>query len=201
MLLLWWTARRTDTARKRRLTSTSTITVRIADYSKASDAKSVSELLNEYAMDPMGDGERLPEDLLNALPKELSGVPHAFSVLAFDGAQAVGLCNCFGGFSTFKCKPLVNIHDCFVKSQFRGRGVVDAMFREVERVARERGACKITLEVLSKNLRAQKAYARSGFGAYELDPAAGHALFWQKKLSCKPDDRPVRRTAKSPARR
>lgn len=167
------------------------------DYNRARDRKDVQTLLNAYASDPMGDGEPLPPELLDNLPSALIAVPGAFSVVAYDAVsnEALGLCNCFEGFSTFKCKPLINIHDCYVVPKARGLGVVDCMLSEIERVAFARGACKITLEVLSENFRAQRAYTRFGFGAYELDPAAGHALFWQKVL--KPGAAPTPSRAKS----
>lgn len=155
--------------------------VRIADYTSA-DAKSIRLLLNAYAEDPMGDGESLPIEVQENIVPELSKVPGAFSVLAMFEDTTVGLCNCFTGFSTFKCKPLINIHDCYVHPDYRGLGVVDAMLSEVERISLDRGACKITLEVLSKNMRAQRAYRRNGFDSYQLDPRAGHALFWQKVI-------------------
>ena len=44
------------------------------------------------------------------------------------------------------------------------------------------GFCKITLEVLSSNHPAKQLYAGAGFAPYELDPMAGQALFWQKKI-------------------
>ena len=161
------------------------VIVRVADLSTNLDAKCVTTLLNEYAMDPFGDGSPLSSAVLSKLAKALAQVPGAFSVLAFDAksGRPIGLANCFAGFSTFKCKPLVNIHDCYVHRDYRGMGVVDKIVTEVERIALERGCCKITLEVLSANHRAQNAYRKAGFGAYELDPAAGQALFWQKVLT------------------
>ena len=56
------------------------------------------------------------------------------------------------------------------------------MFQYAERVARDRGYCKMTLEVLSGNLPAQHLYRSEGFVAYVLDEELGQALFWQKKL-------------------
>ncbi len=52
----------------------------------------------------------------------------------------------------------------------------------VEQIARVRGACKITLEVLSGNHSANRLYARVGFECYQLDPAMGQAQFLQKWL-------------------
>jgi len=160
----------------------STVTVVVADYADPVHSRLVGELLDDYAADEMGDGERLPHEILSQLASRLAEVPNAFSVLAWvDGAPA-GLANVFQGFSTFKCKPLLNIHDCFVRAQYRRSGVCSRMLAEVERIARERHCCKVTLEVLSQNLPAQAAYRRAGFAPYELDPKAGHALYWQRMI-------------------
>ena len=70
-----------------------------------------------------------------------------------------------------------------VLPEHRGRGIGHALLRAVEEEARGRGACKITLEVLSGNEPAKALYLALGYGDYQLDPAAGHALFWQKKLA------------------
>jgi ribosomal protein S18 acetylase RimI-like enzyme len=56
------------------------------------------------------------------------------------------------------------------------------MFARVEQEARRRGACKLTLEVLSNNKPALRTYEREGFASYQLDPEFGHAVFLQKKL-------------------
>jgi ribosomal protein S18 acetylase RimI-like enzyme len=104
-------------------------------------------------------------------------------VIAYvDGAPA-GLVNCFEGFSTFQGRPLVNIHDVVVLAEFRGRGIARRMLDRVEEIARARGCCKLTLEVLSNNQAAKSAYRKFGFSDYRLDPEAGTALFWQKKLA------------------
>ena len=44
------------------------------------------------------------------------------------------------------------------------------------------GCCKLTLEVLEKNLPAHTAYRRSGFKPYALDEELGTAQFWQRYL-------------------
>ncbi len=117
-----------------------------------------------------------------SLATELSRRPHAFSVLCYIDGRPAGLVNCFEGFSTFRCKPLVNIHDVVVIDEFRGRGVSRKMLQRVEAIARQRGCCKLTLEVLEGNEAARRAYRRYGFSGYQLDPAAGQALFWEKHL-------------------
>lgn len=159
-----------------------TLTVRLADYADAGDAARVVALLDSYARDPMGGGKPLSEDVRERLVPGLAAHPGAFSLLAFEGDDAVGLANCITGFSTFAARPLVNIHDMAVLPAARGRGVGRALMLAVEEEAGARGACKITLEVLSGNATAKGLYASLGYGDYALDPEAGTALFWDKKL-------------------
>jgi ribosomal protein S18 acetylase RimI-like enzyme len=104
-------------------------------------------------------------------------------VLAFDGDQPVGLVNCIEGFSSFKCKPLVNVHDVAVLASHRGRGIAQQMLAEAERIAVQRGAIKMTLEVLSGNDPAMTLYRRLGYEGYQLDPAMGTAQFLQKWIA------------------
>ena len=158
------------------------ITTRIADYGDESDASTVVELLDCYARDPMGGGEPLGEEVRENLIPGLAKTPGAFSILAFEGDDAVGLSTCFTGYSTFAAKPLVNIHDMVVRDGQRGKGVGKAMFDAIHAEARRIGACKVTLEVLSGNHPAKGLYTAQGYGDYELDPDKGHALFWQKRL-------------------
>lgn len=160
----------------------STIRVRQADYANAQDALAIVMLLDAYASDPAGGGEGLSDFAKTHLVPALAARPQAYSVLAFDGDVPVGLVNCIEGFSTFKCRPLVNVHDVAVLASHRGQRIAERMLAEAERIARERGACKLTLEVLTGNTPAVKLYQRIGFEGYQLDPAMGTASFMQKWL-------------------
>lgn len=153
-----------------------------ASYSNSVHAEAIGLLLNHYAQDPMGGGHALSADLLQQLPAELAKRPHAFSVLAFVGGEPAGLVNCFEGFSTFACRPLVNVHDVVVKEPFRGLDLSQKMLQKVEEIARQRGCCKITLEVLEGNPVAQASYRKFGFDDSIFDPAHGRMLFWSKAL-------------------
>lgn len=154
----------------------------MADYGNPAHARALVDLLDAYARDPAGGGTPLPDAVLTGLPAALAARPQAFSVLAFDGAQPVGLINCIEGFSTFACRPLVNVHDVVVLQSHRGQRITQRMLARVEQEAVARGACKLTLEVLQGNAPALKAYEREGFAGYQLDPAFGAAMFLQKKL-------------------
>lgn len=153
-----------------------------ARYDDPTHAAALVDLLDAYAREPAGGGEALSEFARDNLVSQLAARPFIFSVLAFDGSTPVGLVNAIEGFSTFACRPLVNVHDVVVLSGHRGRGIAARLFAEVETIARERGACKLTLEVLDGNTPARNLYQRLGFAAYCLDPAMGHARFMQKWL-------------------
>ena len=158
------------------------LTITLADYRDARDAADLAALLDAYACDPMGGGAPLADDVKARLADDLAANDQAFSLIARMDERAVGLANCFMGYSTFAAAPLANIHDLAVLPETRGRGVGKALLAAIEAEALKRGACKITLEVLSGN-PARHLYAREGFGDYQLDPATGHALFWQKRLT------------------
>lgn len=166
------------------MTDTATPDLRIcrADYHHPEHAGALVFLLDAYARDVAGGGQPLSDFAKNHLVAELAARPQAFSVLAFDGVQPVGLVNCIEGFSTFACRPLVNVHDLAVLASHRGRRVGAQMLALVEAIARERGACKLTLEVLQGNRSAITLYERVGFAGYQLDPVMGQAQFLQKWL-------------------
>ncbi|MBC7916346.1 MAG: GNAT family N-acetyltransferase [Rhodoferax sp.] len=157
-----------------------------ADYANPSHAQALVAMLDAYARDPMGGGHALSDFVRDNLVASLAARPQAFSILAFDGvddSRPVGLVNCIEGFSTFACKPLVNVHDLAVKDGYRGQRIGERMLVLAEEIARARGACKITLEVLEGNSNAIRLYTRCGFANYQLGDAMGNAQFLQKWLN------------------
>ncbi|MDF7826279.1 GNAT family N-acetyltransferase [Pontiellaceae bacterium B12227] len=153
-----------------------------ADLCDASHASAVIHLLNEYAIDIMGGGEKLSEFSREHLVTELKKRADCRIVLAFIDDVPAGLAICFEGFSTFQCAPIMNIHDLAVAPDFRGRGLSKQLLAKVEEIAIETNCCKITLEVLEGNTIARSAYHQFGFTGYELNPGMGKALFYEKKL-------------------
>ena len=153
-----------------------------ADYENEQHANDLIMLLNAYALDPMGGGESLADDVQKNLVATLAKRNDVFTVLCYVDNEPAGIINCVEGFSTFKCKPLLNIHDCGVLKEYRGLGLSQKLFNEAEKISRERGYCKLTLEVLEGNIVAQNAYKKLGFSGYELDEKMGKATFWEKVL-------------------
>ncbi len=153
------------------------------DYANTTHARALASMLDLYARDVMGGAKPLSQFAQRKVAAELAKRPHAFSVLAFVGETPVGLTNCFEGFSTFACKPLVNVHDLAVHPDFRKLGVARQMLALVESIARERGCCKLTLEVLQGNTPAIHLYETTGFVGYQLAGGMGQAMFLQKPLT------------------
>jgi GNAT superfamily N-acetyltransferase len=153
-----------------------------ADLSRPAHAEATLALLDQYAQDPMGGGKGLSEFAKANLIQELRQRPWVRVFLAWQAAEPVALAICFEGFSTFACKPLLNIHDLVVAAKYRRRGYARQMLQEIEAFARGMGCCKLTLEVLEGNRVAQALYAQCGYAGYELDPTTGKAMFWQHLL-------------------
>lgn len=153
-----------------------------ADLSLPEHADAIVQLLNDYALDPMGGGAGLSALARVKLVPELRRRHWMRGLLAFVDGEAAGLAICIEGFSTFACKPLLNIHDLAVARKFRGQGIAKQLLARIEATARGMGCCKITLEVLEGNTIAQSAYQACGYAPYELDPKMGRAMFWQNIL-------------------
>jgi len=157
--------------------------IKLANYTNNTHCQSIVELMDAYARSKEGGETPLTKDVKNKLCFQISQIEGAFSILAFSDNSAIGLINCFQGFSTFSCKPLINIHDVFVAPAHRKKGVANAMLAMVEAISRKRDCCKITLEVLEGNQAAKRVYKRDGFSQYSLSDSMGSAQFWEKSLS------------------
>jgi GNAT superfamily N-acetyltransferase len=153
-----------------------------ADLADARHAQAVLDLLDAYATDPMGGGKPLAAAVRDNLIRELRRRSTVRIALAFAGGEPAGMALCMEGFSTFACKPLLNIHDFVVVPKYRRRGVSTALMARVDQMARALGCCKLTLEVLEGNTVARALYRSCGFAGFELDPKIGKAVFLQRWL-------------------
>ncbi|MBW2179730.1 MAG: GNAT family N-acetyltransferase [Deltaproteobacteria bacterium] len=153
-----------------------------ADLSNDTHAGAIIELLNIYAMELVGGGEELQGFVKKNLIPKLKERRDCLVFLAFDNSTPAGLIVGFEGFSTFLCKPLLNIHDFVVAPNYRCQGLALKLLKKAEAIAKERDYCKLTLEVLEGNESAKSVYHRFGFEPYHLNPKMGKAFFWEKKL-------------------
>ncbi|MEM1447269.1 MAG: GNAT family N-acetyltransferase [Planctomycetota bacterium] len=140
------------------------IVIRRADWSHAADVAAVVQMIDDYASDAMGGGQRLPAQVRDALPAGLRDTPGSVAFLVEDGGQAVGVAVCFTAFSTFAGKPKLNIHDFSINPSHRRRGLGQALMQRVLDYADDMGCGKVTLEVRSDNEAAQRLYRAAGFG-------------------------------------
>jgi GNAT superfamily N-acetyltransferase len=153
-----------------------------ADLSRPDHARDVVAMTQVYAMDPMGNGGPLPQDVADRLVRGLKEHPTTVVLLAYQGGRAVGIATCFRGFSTFQARPLLNIHDLAVAPGHRARGVGARLLAAAEQKARALGCCRLTLEVQENNARARHVYARAGYAQMAYEPGAGGSLFYAKAL-------------------
>ena len=146
--------------------------IRKADFADSRDGAAIVMVINSYAVDPVGGGQPLPPDVRERLIPALRNHPTALALLAFAGEEPAGIAVCFFGLSTFKARPLLNIHDLAVVPKYRGMGVGRALLQAAEEHARREGCCKLTLEVQDDNTRARALYRRFGFNDFVIGNSA-----------------------------
>lgn len=152
------------------------------DYTNKQQGEDLVYMLGQYALDKHGGGEPLADYTQQNLVRALQETPIAVSFIAYYGEEPVGLINCIQGFSTFKARPLLNIHDLIIRDGYRGQGIGTQLLARAEEEARAGQCCKVTLEVLEQNERAKKVYQKFGFEGYNVGDDSNNALFWEKEL-------------------
>lgn len=151
--------------------------IEICDYTNPTHLQAFVDLLAEYMGDPMGDHPAHSKLEQLRLVDRLSKHESAIVVLVCHNQEYIAMATCFELISTFKVKPYLYIHDFTVSSSYRNKGVGRAMMDEIVELAKQRGCCKVTLEVREDNPSAQKLYQNSGF-----EPTDPQMLFWTKTL-------------------
>ncbi|MGI9342583.1 MAG: GNAT family N-acetyltransferase [Gammaproteobacteria bacterium] len=154
-----------------------------ADLENEEQLHGILDVLDAYAREPAGGEEPIPASVRERLIRDLRKVDIAVVLAALDDTdEIVGIAVCFRGYSTFKARPLLNIHDLAVLPSQRGRGVGRALLAAAEDKARADGCCKLTLEVLDDNVGARRLYERYGFGDGGPGQRETTTLFMQKPL-------------------
>lgn len=88
-------------------------------------------------------------------------------VIAYYEEQPVGFALFFHNFSTFLGKPGIYLEDLYVKPEFRGRGIGQALLTYLTKLAKERNCGRLEWAVLDWNEPAIKFYKT--LGAVPLD--------------------------------
>jgi len=148
-----------------------------ADLANPDHQAAIIDLLDMYSRDEFGASQPLSDEARKELIPGLVNHGASRVFLAYDDARPVGLAICFVGFSSFRAKPLLNIHDIAVRPETRGQGIGRQLLHAVAEDARALGCCKLTLEVRADNLRAQALYKDVGF-----QPTDPGTWFWTQTL-------------------
>ncbi|MCA9056493.1 MAG: GNAT family N-acetyltransferase [Planctomycetaceae bacterium] len=148
--------------------------IRLADLASEQDRQAISQLLLEYAATLNSRLATVPAAIIDGLRE--SGISHVW--LAWKHDLPVGLAIGLRGFSTFRGRPLLNIHDLAVAASHRDQGIGTALLTQIARDAAQLGYCKLTLEVRADNPRAEQLYRRNGF----TDPAGCRNQFLERDL-------------------
>jgi GNAT superfamily N-acetyltransferase len=88
--------------------------------------------------------------------------PVAECVLACVNGKPVGFALFFHNYSTFKGRAGLYLEDLFVRPEFRGQGIGEALLRHLARIAVERNCARMEWSVLDWNKRAIQFYERMG---------------------------------------
>lgn len=153
-----------------------------ADLKNIQHARWTVSLLDEFAEDPMGIGRPLSPAVRRNLIRGMRTTRWSLVLIALLKGNPVGIIVCMRGFSTFQARPVVNIHDLFVRERHRGCGIGGHLLREVHKRAVRIGACKITLEVREDNKAARALYRQAGFEGAEASEDARRTLFLERPL-------------------
>src|SRR5438105_1197776 len=115
----------------------------LADLANSEHQTAIIDLLDMYCRDDFGDRQPLsPHSRANLIPGLVKhGGARVF--LAYDNDEPVGVAICLVGFSSFRAKPLLNIHDIAVSPEARGQGIGRKLLTAVEADAKALGGCKV----------------------------------------------------------
>ena len=140
-----------------------TIEISDMDFGDAAAVNGFLSVLREYSQGEGAGNQGIPPEKLERLPNQLVQFPTAKVVIASEEGNVVGIAVCIRGFSTFKAKPILNIHDLAVLRSHRGQGIGKKLIDAVKARAEKIGCCKVTLEVIESNEAAHRLYTRQGF--------------------------------------
>jgi ribosomal protein S18 acetylase RimI-like enzyme len=125
------------------------------------DLASVIELMREFAAyEKLLDSLEITEKTLNAT---VFG-PNAFVeiVIANTNNGPIGYALFYPYFASFRGQRGLYLEDIYVSSEYRGKGVGEAMLREIARIARSRECERIDFQVLEWNTPAISFYEKLG---------------------------------------
>lgn len=138
----------------KRMSSSSSIAYRLANYAVPFDVNEIIHLLNLHAKEISSSFTSSPNPSLSKtkLQKQLqlhASNGHMFSILAIQNQSgaSVGIQNCFVGFSAVECRPVLEVLETYVLPSLRGTDleVEEHLLEKSEEEAKRRKCCKIVM--------------------------------------------------------
>lgn len=158
------------------------IQIRQANLNNLKDAADYATMLNAYASDNMGQGKPLTTTHQQKVVQDIAAILNARTYLAYAENAPIGFATCFSAYSTFRAKPLLNIHDIAVIAEYRGQGIGRMLLRYIAEDAKQAGYVKITLEVREDNPLADGLYRSEGYQASNVNDEIIQHWFLEKLL-------------------
>ena len=90
-------------------------------------------------------------------------------LIAFAGEESVGYALFFPNFSSFRGQCGFYLDDLYIRPDFRGKGIGEAMLKEIARLGRNRGYERIDFVVLDWNTTAIGFYEKLGADKNEAE--------------------------------
>lgn len=125
------------------------------------DIPAVISLMREFAAyEELTDFCTVTEERLD---RALFGDDHVADALcAFDGETLIAYAIFYSNFSSFRGQLGLYLEDIYVSAEYRGRGIGEAMIKEIARIAASRGCERIDFMVLDWNTPAVRFYEKLG---------------------------------------
>lgn len=118
-------------------------------------------LIREFAgYENLSEFCEVTEERLNTALFGETGVADAIIVFQEDAAIAYAIF--YPNFASFRGQRGMYLEDIYIKREFRGAGLGEAMLKHIAKIARERGFERIDFQVLEWNTPAVKFYEKLG---------------------------------------
>ena len=130
----------------------------------SSDAARILDLLSQLAAFE-GEPDSLSMDEATLRRDAFGPRPLIEVLLAEIGSEVRGMLILYQSYSSWRGAPALVIHDLFVEEMARNSGAGKALVKEAAKMAMDRGACRLDVNVLGWNEPARKFYESLGFFA------------------------------------
>jgi len=125
------------------------------------DVLPIIALIREFAeYEKLSDFCEVTEERLNAALFGETKVAEA--IVVFEGETMIAYAIFYPSFASFRGQRGMYLEDIYIKQEFRGAGLGEAMLKHIAKIAKERGFERIDFQVLEWNAPAIGFYEKLG---------------------------------------